>query len=89
MTFREPTQNYHAIHAKAVETGAIEECDVHPGYFMTALDEELERRLYAIAEKMHQEGELRATLQKVRDMVKAVLEDAGIDCAECERVAAA
>ena len=89
MTPREPTENYPAIRAKAVETGAIEECDVHPVYFMTALDEALERRLYAIAAKMHQEGEVRGTLQEVRDTVKAVLEDTGIDCAECERVAAA
>lgn len=79
--------DYHLIEAKAVQIGAIEECDDHEGYFMTSLDDELEKKLYASVAKMHQNGELSGTLEAARETTKSVLEATGIDCAECERIA--
>ena len=69
----------------AVEAGAIEECEDHPGTFISRDDSEAEKMAYAIGTNKIKTGELVCERKELMDAIKSAIDDAGDECYSCEQ----
>ncbi|WP_159558224.1 hypothetical protein [Alcanivorax sp. S71-1-4] len=76
---------YSTAQAIAMESEAIEECESHPGTFITCGDAEAEKMAYAIAENKRKNGELPYRREELMDAIKAAINDAGLECHSCAK----
>ena len=76
---------YHIAQEIAVTAGAIEECDKHPGTYLSSDDQDAEKKAYAIGTNKIQAGELDFNREELMDAIKTAINDAGEVCYSCEK----
>ena len=69
----------------AVQAGAIEECEYHPGTFIIRDDTEAEKKAYAIATNKIKSGAISCTREELMDAIKTAMSDAGPECYSCAK----
>lgn len=69
----------------AVQAGAIEECEYHPGTFITRDDTDAEKKAYAIATNKIKNGEISCKREELLDAIKSAIGDAGEECYSCAK----
>lgn len=69
----------------AVQAGAIEECEHHPGTFNARDDTDAEKQAYAIATNKIKSGEISCTREELMDAIKSAISDAGEECYSCAK----
>ncbi len=77
---------YTYAQAIAVQAGAIEECEYHPGTFLSLDDTDAEGSVYAIATNKIKNGEISCKREELMDAIKDAITDAGDECYACEKM---
>ena len=71
--------------AIAVLAGAIKECDVHSGTYLSCGDDDADRRAYAIGTTKIKNKELDYSREELMDAIKSAIDEAGEECYSCEK----
>lgn len=82
-------ENEEALRTEAIEiavlAGAIKECDVDSGTYLSCGDDDADRRAYAIGTAKIKNKELDCDRAKLMDAIKSVIDEAGEECYSCEK----
>ena len=71
--------------AVLLETGALEQCDLHEHVLIDQFDEDAQKCAYAIATNRIESGEIDADRSEFMDVIKEVITDCGDECYDCQR----
>jgi hypothetical protein len=67
----------------ALETGAIEECEIHEGSYIDQYDSEAVSKTYAIGTNKVKSGEIDGTHEEMMEAIKSAIDDAVTECGAC------
>lgn len=70
----------------AVKARAIEECERHPGTFLSCDDIDANNRAYAMGTKKIKSGVLSCERQELMDAIKKAITDTSDVCHSCDRL---
>jgi hypothetical protein len=67
----------------AIEFDAIEECEYHPGTFISLLDPSAEEAAHAKFREMAEGGELECSVEDARKAMDTAITETGTECGSC------